>query len=55
MPLIADQSEHSGVTGTLRVVLGSVTKRIFCSRMLGIVLKRHMKNKSNICSHFVNL
>lgn len=45
MLLIADYSEYSGVTETLKMILGSFIKRSYFSKIFGIAFRRHMKKK----------
>lgn len=45
MLLIADYSEYSGVTETLKMILGSFIKRSYFSKMFGVAFRRHMKKK----------
>lgn len=45
MFLIADYSEYSGITETLKIILGSFIKRSYFSRIFGIAFRRHMEKK----------
>lgn len=45
MLLIADYSEYSGVTETLKMILSSFIKRSYFSKMFGVAFRRYMKKK----------